>query len=110
MSSATAAPSGAAEAGHKATNVQVAVRCRPMNAEERKNNAPTVVNCEPENKTIKVNYGPAGKKILKTFTFDRVFGTYSTQEEVFETMVRPIIEETLSGFNCTIFACKRMLR
>jgi hypothetical protein len=53
-----------------------------------------------------VNYGPAGKKVLKTFSFDRVFGMYSTQEEVFESMVRPIIDETLSGFNCTIFACK----
>ncbi len=103
--SATAS-SSAGDSGQKATNVQVAVRCRPMNAEERRNNAPIVISCEPENKAIKVNYGPAGKKILKTFTFDRVFGAYSTQDEVFESMVRPIIEETLSGFNCTIFACK----
>lgn len=93
-----------AEAQQKPINVQVAVRCRPPNAEEKKTNQPTVVSCESDAKQIKVNYGPAGKKVLKTFSFDRVFGMYSTQEEVFETMVRPIIDETLSGFNCTIFA------
>ncbi len=88
----------------KGTNVQVAVRCRPLNAEEKKTNQPTVITCDAENKSIKVAYGPTGKKIMKNFTFDKVFGMYSRQEEVFETVVRPIVEETLAGFNCTIFA------
>lgn len=95
-SSKTNAPAGC--------NVQVAVRCRPLNAEEKKNGSATVVNCDIENKSIKVAYGPAGKKIMKNFTFDKVFGTYSRQEEVFDQVVRPIVEETLAGFNCTIFA------
>jgi kinesin family protein 11 len=60
-------------------NVQVAVRCRPVNGEERRTNQPTVVSCESEAKTIKVNYGAAGKKSLKQFNFDKVFGMYSTQ-------------------------------
>jgi kinesin family protein 11 len=89
---------------NKGTNVQVAVRCRPLNAEERKSGAATVVNCDVENKAVKVAYGPAGKKIMKNFTFDKVFGMYSRQEEVFDSVVRPIVEETLAGFNCTIFA------
>jgi hypothetical protein len=88
----------------KACNVQVAVRCRPMNAEERKQGQSSVVTCDPENKSIKVAYGPVGKKIMKNFNFDKVFGMYSRQEEVFDSVVRPIVEETLAGFNCTIFA------
>jgi kinesin family member 11 len=88
----------------KATNVQVAVRCRPLNAEERKLGQPSVVTCDTENKSIKISYGPTGKKLLKSFNFDKVFGTYSRQEEVFDSIVRPIVDETLSGFNCTIFA------
>ncbi len=88
----------------KGCNVQVAVRCRPLNQEEKKTNQPTVITCDSENKSIKVAYGPAGKKIMKSFTFDKVFGMYSRQEEVFESVVRPIVEETLAGFNCTIFA------
>ena len=77
---------------------------RPPNTEERKSNNPTVVACDTENRQVKVNYGPMAKKITKTFSFDRVFGMYSTQEEVFESMVLPIVDETLAGFNCTIFA------
>jgi kinesin family protein 11 len=88
----------------KGCNVQVVVRCRPLNQEERKTSQPTVVTCDSENKTIKLAYGPVGKKIMKNFTFDRVFGAYSRQEEVFESVVRPIVDETLAGFNCTIFA------
>ena len=41
---------------------------------------------------------------MKNFTFDKVFGMYSRQEEVFDSMVRPIVDECLEGFNCTIFA------
>eukprot|EP01031_Cornospumella_fuschlensis_P038122 gene38122-46319_t len=88
----------------KGTNVQVAVRCRPLNAEEKKSGAATVIATDSENKAVKVAYGPAGKKIMKNFTFDKVFGMYSRQEEVFEAVVRPIVDETLAGFNCTIFA------
>lgn len=88
----------------KSTNVQVAIRCRPTTLDEKQSGLPVVVNCDPENKAVKVAYGPIGKKICKTFTFDKVFGTYSTQEEVFESIVRPIVDEVLAGFNCTIFA------
>lgn len=88
----------------KGTNVQVVVRCRPFNSEEKKTNQASVVTCDTENKCIKVAYGPVGKKIQKNFTYDRVFGMYSRQEEIFESVVRPIVDETLAGFNCTIFA------
>mmetsp|Transcript_3037 Transcript_3037/g.3174 ORF Transcript_3037/g.3174 Transcript_3037/m.3174 type:complete len:1094 (-) Transcript_3037:19-3300(-) len=85
-------------------NVKVAVRCRPSNIEERKGSQPTVITCDSENKSLKLSVGPAGKKVSKDYTFDKVFGMYSTQQEVFESIVRPIVDETLAGFNCTIFA------
>lgn len=88
----------------KGTNVQVVVRCRPLNNEEKKSGQPSAVTCDLESKTIKVAYGPAGKKVMKSFAFDKVFGTYSRQDEVFDAVVRPIVDETLAGFNCTIFA------
>jgi len=86
------------------TNVQVAVRCRPVNAEERRTGQSTVIACDGSSKSVNVSYGPPGKKTTKQFTFDKVFGMYSTQEEVFESVVRPIVDEALAGFNCTIFA------
>lgn len=44
------------------------------------------------------------KRGAKTFQFDRAFGQYATQAEVFDSAVQPIIDETLMGFNCTVFA------
>jgi hypothetical protein len=63
-----------------------------------------VIQCDTDAKQIKVNYGAGAKRVGKTFSFDRVFGMYSTQDQIFDSMVRPIIDETLAGFNCTIFA------
>jgi len=41
---------------------------------------------------------------LSSFTFDRVFGPASTQQEVFEYTAGPIVEDVLQGYNATIFA------
>ena len=38
-----------------------------------------------------------------TYEFDRIFGTESTQSQVFE-YVQPLVDECLKGFNVTIFA------
>ena len=85
-------------------NVQVAVRCRPTNEEEKKSGQAQVISCNLGKKTCDVSYGVGTKKQTKTYSFDKVFGAYSTQEEVFDTMVSPIVQECLAGFNCTIFA------
>lgn len=73
----------------KGTNVQVAIRCRPPNEEEKKGNHASVVSCNQQQRQVSVNYGGVGKKQQKMFSFDKVFGMYSTQEEVFDTMVQP---------------------
>lgn len=43
-------------------------------------------------------------KTSKKFTFDRAFGPESKQAEVYQAVVAPLIEEVLSGYNCTVFA------
>ena len=97
--------SAEAAANPKAScNVQVAVRCRPLNSEEKRENQSSIVTCESEAKTATISYGQAGMKTTKSYHFDKVFGVYSRQEEVYESMVRPIVDEVLKGFNCTIFA------
>lgn len=83
-------------------NVSVAVRCRPTNADEPTGSA--ALTCDADNKSFTVSFGPLGKKITKNYAFEKCFGAQSTQEEVFESVARPIVEEALQGFNCTIFA------
>lgn len=37
-------------------------------------------------------------------TFDRVFDIYTKQEEVYTHTAKPLVQEFLQGYNCTIFA------
>ncbi|RHY73599.1 hypothetical protein DYB30_008555, partial [Aphanomyces astaci] len=77
-------------------NVQVAVRVRPMNEREKALQRPSVVTAQPKAHQITVR--------KKTYTFDRVFGQYATQKDVFKGAVQNAADEALSGFNCTVFA------
>jgi kinesin family member 11 len=85
-------------------NLNVAIRCRPTNAEENKPGQSTAVTCDSDNKTLTVSFGPPGKKVSKNYAFEKCFGAQATQEEVFESVARPIVNEALAGYNCTIFA------
>ncbi|PWN45030.1 kinesin-domain-containing protein [Ceraceosorus guamensis] len=40
----------------------------------------------------------------KTYDFDHVFGPEADQGMVYQNVVGPILDEVLSGYNCTIFA------
>ena len=60
-------------------NIKVAVRCRPLNDEEKRGNVCSVVRCNPDLKKIRISYGSSSKRLSKDYTFDNVFGTYSTQ-------------------------------
>eukprot|EP00808_Paulinella_micropora_P018920 g17645.t1 len=87
----------------KACCVQVVVRCRPLNAREKEGNQYPVASCVGASE-VNVILGKHQHNSTKTFTFDRVFGQYSTQEEVYLTSVAPLVAEVLRGFNCTVFA------
>jgi hypothetical protein len=39
-----------------------------------------------------------------TFHFDRIFGFSATQQEVYETVAKPVVDGLFEGFNGTIFA------
>ncbi|XP_066910744.1 kinesin-like protein KIF11 [Clytia hemisphaerica] len=90
----------------KNQNIQVAVRCRPRNGQEVKMGSPSVVDVNMPTKEINVrqemNYMDKGNN--KTFSFDKVFGPKSKQIDVYKSMVCPVIDEVLQGYNCTIFA------
>lgn len=90
----------------KNQNIQVAVRCRPRNSQEIKSGSADVVDINNQTKEITVrqdmNYMDKGNN--KTFSFDKVFGPKSKQIDIYQSMVCPVIDEVLQGYNCTIFA------
>ncbi|XP_008061851.1 kinesin-like protein KIF11 [Carlito syrichta] len=89
----------------KGKNIQVVVRCRPFNLAERKANAHSIIECDPVRKEVSVRTaGLADKSSRKTYTFDMVFGASTKQIDVYRSVVCPILDEVIMGYNCTIFA------
>ncbi|XP_033881240.3 kinesin-like protein KIF11 [Acipenser ruthenus] len=89
----------------KGRNIQVVVRCRPFNNVERKASSYSVMDCDSGRKEILVRTGGVGDKTLKkTYTFDMVFGPSAKQIEVYRSVVFPILDEVIMGYNCTVFA------
>ncbi|XP_026526531.1 kinesin-like protein KIF11 [Notechis scutatus] len=89
----------------KGKNIQVVLRCRPFNVSERKANSYSVVECDHGRKEVFVRTGGmADKTSRKTYTFDMVFGAQAKQIDVYRTVVCPILDEVLMGYNCTVFA------
>ncbi|XP_015262120.1 PREDICTED: kinesin-like protein KIF11 [Gekko japonicus] len=89
----------------KGKNIQVVVRCRPFSMSERKGNSYSVVECEHARKEVVVRTGGiADKTARKTYTFDMVFGAQAKQIDVYRSVMCPILDEVLMGYNCTVFA------
>ncbi|KAK3299924.1 P-loop containing nucleoside triphosphate hydrolase protein [Chaetomium fimeti] len=111
MSVATSATTGAKRKERdfdpddgEATNINVVVRCRGRNDREVKENSAVVVRTEAtKGKLIQLSMGPNSVSD-KTYNFDRAFSQAADQNMVFEEVVKPVLDEMLSGYNCTIFA------
>ncbi|CAJ2499885.1 Uu.00g027380.m01.CDS01 [Anthostomella pinea] len=86
------------------TNINVVVRCRGRNEREVRENSAVVVSTEAvKGKLVELSMGPNAVS-NKTYNFDRVFSQAADQSMVYDDVVKPILEEMLGGYNCTIFA------
>ncbi|TPX59965.1 hypothetical protein SpCBS45565_g07616 [Spizellomyces sp. 'palustris'] len=85
--------------------VKVVVRCRPFSEKEKTAGHSNIVNIDKAAATVSIVDPRSGADPLpKTFTFDSVFDLTSSQQEVYNTTARPIVESVLAGYNGTIFA------
>ncbi|GAA6067439.1 kinesin-like protein KIF11 isoform X2, partial [Tachysurus ichikawai] len=77
----------------------------PFNAVEHRSNSHGVVDCDSNRKEVTVYTGGVmDKTSRKMYTFDMVFGLSAKQIEVYKSVVCPILDEVIMGYNCTIFA------
>ncbi|UZJ54529.1 hypothetical protein CBS101457_003849 [Exobasidium rhododendri] len=86
-------------------NVKVVSRFRPPNSLELREGGDIVVDFEgsPESDsytTVKVKGAAEGGG----FTFDKVFGMDTRQQDVFEFGIKETVDDVLNGYNGTIFA------
>ncbi|CAK9155209.1 unnamed protein product [Ilex paraguariensis] len=85
-------------------NVQVLLRCRPLNEDEQRLNVPRVITCNEHKREVTVLQSVANKQVDRVFTFDKVFGPKAQQRSIYDQAIVPIVNEVLDGFNCTVFA------
>jgi kinesin family member 11 len=86
------------------TNINVVVRCRGRNDREVKENSGVVVSVNGlKGKDVELSMGPSALS-NKTYQFDKVFSPAADQAIIFDDVVKPILNEMLTGYNCTIFA------
>jgi hypothetical protein len=71
--------------------IQVTIRLRPMNAAEQRHGTLPVVTAKTADRSVQVVKGKGGKTMKHCYHFDNVFTGFSTQEEVFEETVKPVI-------------------
>ena len=87
-----------------AASVQVVVRLRPLNEKEKKHGTLPVVSASTNEKTVTVIKGQGARQIRSNYKFDNVFTAFSSQEEVFDVTLKPVIRDVLHGFESTVFA------
>ena len=87
---------------HAAENVRVVCRCRPLNDIERSRGgeALAVKMYKDQPNLVEVDTEDAQSK----HTFDRCYGMDSTQRQVYEDSVFPLIDDVFNGYNATVFA------
>lgn len=84
-------------------NINVFVRCRPLTKQEKR----CVLEVVPDKNEVKVLdrcSGTSNSYDSKSFFFDQVFSPEAKQEDIYRAVVRPLIDQSLLGFNCTVFA------
>ena len=75
---------------NKTETIRVAIRCRPLSEQERKDNREIVVQMLKE--TGEVIIKKPEEDVPKVFTFDSVYDWNSEQETVYTELAFPIID------------------
>ncbi|ETP00477.1 hypothetical protein F441_22107 [Phytophthora nicotianae CJ01A1] len=86
----------------EAENIRVAVRCRPMNERENREQSVSCFTCGPNGTAVLTNMDNPAER--HEFGFDFVYGCDSKQETVFEDIGAPLLDRAFGGYNGTIFA------
>lgn len=104
-SNATAAPSAKSNNNN---NIQVVVRCRGVSPSEVRQEAPVVATVPSTRGSTVTLTDPSvatATTIPRSWDFgNNVYGPSAKQAMVYDHVAKPLLEQVLEGYNCTIFA------
>ena len=78
-------------------SVQVVVRLRPLNGREQRGNTTPCVTASTTDNSVTVIKGAGKAQTRSTYKFADVFGSFATQEEIFDKTLEPGAPPRLSA-------------
>ncbi|KAF8844950.1 kinesin-domain-containing protein [Paxillus ammoniavirescens] len=98
--------------GDGETHIQVVIRCRRRSDREIQENSPIIVSsngAKSQEITIETSAPVSSLGVVtlpptRTYPFDLVFGPEADQAMIYHDVVSPMLDEVLTGYNCTLFA------
>ncbi|KAF7727231.1 hypothetical protein EC973_007844 [Apophysomyces ossiformis] len=81
-------------------NIKVVCRFRPQNKLEIREGGVPIVEIHDEGTGLSLK----GKEANQNYSFDKVFGMETKQQEVFEYSIKSIVDDVVAGYNGTVFA------
>ncbi len=88
------------------SRVRVGIRLKPEIGEERANIAELLDPCGLAVQVVKREGLQEPELSNYNFFADNVFNEKATQRDVFESCAKPLLQNLLEGYNCTLLACK----
>ncbi|VTZ66788.1 kinesin-8, putative [Plasmodium chabaudi chabaudi] len=92
-------------------NMNVVIRCRPMSNSEKNEGAKNVIKIMDNKMIVLLDPCDNSDNVLrqnrtkeKRYCFDYVFDENSTQEDVYNNSVKPLVDAVIKGYNSTVFA------
>lgn len=80
-------------------NIKVVCRFRPQNKLEIREGGYPIIDISEDGTGITLK-----GKDTNSFSFDKVFGTNTRQQEIFEYSIKSIVDDVVAGYNGTVFA------
>lgn len=78
--------------------INVCVRFKPLGFRER-----NAVKLRRQSENSSQGTVVVGEKL---FSFDSVFEADASQEKVYQTCIKPLVDGFFQGYNATVFACE----
>lgn len=75
-----------------------------MSDREKTDGTVPVATASTEHREIVVARSLGGRQVRTAFNFDAVLGSFSSQEDVFNASVKPLVDQVLNGYEATAFA------
>ncbi|CDS09931.1 Putative Kinesin heavy chain [Lichtheimia ramosa] len=81
-------------------SIKVVCRFRPQNALENREGGTPIIDIGSDGTEVALK----GKDFQGSFTFDKVFGMDTPQQDVFQYSIKSIVDDVTAGYNGTVFA------